>query len=119
MSHGKHDRAQETTTNAGGTGALTLAGATSGSRAFSTVKANGETFWGLIEYGSPVTQWEITKCTYNSGGNTITRDASVLSSSTGSAVSFSGAGAKTITDISPASKAMVADDNGDVTAPPD
>lgn len=112
MSHGKHDRVQETTTSAGGTGALTLAGASAGFRAFSSVKSNGDTFWGLITFGSPVTQWEISLCTYNAG--TVSR-GSVLSSSTGAAVSFSATGPKTITDIAPASKAIVEDNNGDVS----
>jgi hypothetical protein len=62
----KLDRVQETTTSTG-TGGLTLAGATTRMRAFSATMSNGDTAYCLIENQS-ANEWEISLCTYNSGG---------------------------------------------------
>ena len=111
MAHYKFDLVQETSTSTG-TGALTLAGAVTRRRAFSAVLSNADTCYVLIESASAA-EWEICLATYNSGGNTLSRGA-VLSSSTGSAVSFS-AGTKTISIVAPAAKSIVEDNNGAAT----
>lgn len=99
MAHKILDRVQETTTSTG-SGALTLAGATTRMLSFSAAGLiAGDTFWGLIEHAS-ATEWEIALCTYN--GSTITR-AAPLKSSTGAAVAFS-AGTKTISLVAPAAQ---------------
>lgn len=86
------DRVQETSTTAG-TGSFTLAGAASGFQTFSAGIGNGNTTYYTItlQGGS---EWEVGIGTYTSAGNTLSRDT-VLSSSTGSKVSFS-AGTKNV-----------------------
>jgi hypothetical protein len=100
MAHRILDRVQETTTSTG-TGALTLAGATSKMLSLSGAGfANGDTFWGLIEHATAA-EWEIALCTYASAGASSIARAAPLKSSTGAAVSFS-AGTKTISLVAPA-----------------
>ncbi len=107
MTHRILDRVQETTTSTG-SGALTLAGATSRMLGLSAAGfANGDTFWGLIEHATAA-EWEIALCTYSAGA--ITR-AAPLKSSTGSVVSFS-AGTKTVSLVAPAAKTPLADNTG-------
>lgn len=97
MAHWVLNRVQETTISTG-TGALTLAGAASKMLGFvASGVANGDTFLGLIEHATAA-EWELAVCTYNSAGTTVTRAATPLKSSTGSAVSFS-AGTKTISIV--------------------
>jgi hypothetical protein len=100
MAHRILDRVQETTTSTG-TGALTLAGATTKMLGFSAAGfSNGDTFWGLIEHATAA-EWEIALCTWSSAGaGSITR-ATPLKSSTGAAVAFS-AGTKTVSLVPPA-----------------
>lgn len=78
------DRVKETTTTSG-TGAITLAGAMTGFRAFSSVCAVGDTFYYALQAvdsnGNPTGAWETGIGTY-SATNTLTR--SFLASSTGS-----------------------------------
>ena len=84
MAHRILDRVQETTLGTG-TGALTLAGATTRMLGLSAAGfANGDTFWGLIEHATAA-EWEIALCTFSAGA--ITR-ATPLKSSTGATVSF-------------------------------
>lgn len=109
MAHRKYDLVQETSTSTG-TGAMALAGAPTRRRTFSSVLANADTAYVLIENASAA-EWEICLATYVSAGNQLSRGA-VLASSTGSTVSFS-AGTKTISIIAPASKSVVEDNNGD------
>jgi len=100
MAHRILDRVQETTTSTG-TGALTLAGATSKMLSLSGAGfANGDTFWGLIEHATAA-EWEIALCTYASAGAGSIARAAPLKSSTGAAVSFS-AGTKTVSLVAPA-----------------
>jgi hypothetical protein len=100
MAHRILDRVQETTTSTG-TGALTLAGATSKMLSLSGAGfASGDTFWGLIEHATAA-EWEIALCTYASAGAGSIARAAPLKSSTGAAVSFS-AGTKTISLVAPA-----------------
>lgn len=108
MAHVKADRVQETTTNSGGTGALTLNGAASAMRTFGAVMSTGDTCLALITLG---TQWEVSLCTFASGANTLTR-STVYSSSTGSLVNFA-SGTKTISIVAPAAANVVEDNNGD------
>ena len=86
------DRVQETSTTAG-TGSFTLAGAASGFQTFSAGIGNGNTTYYTITLQGG-TEWEVGIGTYTSAGNTLSRDT-VLSSSTGSKVSFS-AGTKNV-----------------------
>ena len=110
MAHIRADRIQETTTGTG-TGALTLAGAVSKFRAFSAVLADTDSCVCLIEHNSAA-EWEVSLCTYASGGNTLTRSTVYTSSNGGSLVNFS-AGTKTISLVATSSKQIVEDPNGD------
>ncbi|WP_260435504.1 hypothetical protein [Burkholderia cenocepacia] len=82
------DRVQETTTSTG-TGALSLAGAMTGFRTFSSVCANADTFYyglqAVTGAGVPSGNWEIGIGAYNASGNTLSR-TTVLASSNGGAV---------------------------------
>jgi len=77
------DRVRETTST-NGTGSVTLSGAVPGYQSFAAV-GNGNTTYYTITNG---TQWEVGIGTYSTSGPTLSRDT-VLSSSTGSKVSFS------------------------------
>lgn len=78
------NRVKETSTSTG-TGNITVAGAVTKFRAFSTVCATSDTFIYAIEHDT-ANEWEIGYGTYSSA-NTITR-TTLIDSSTGSAVSF-------------------------------
>lgn len=79
------DRVLETTTTTG-TGAITLAGAVPGYRAFSAVATtNGDTFYYTIAGG---TEWEVGLGT-RTGATTFTRDTVFSSSNAGALVNFS------------------------------
>ena len=104
------DRVQETSTTTG-TGTITLAGAVSGFQSFSAI-GNGNTTYYAIVGG---TEWEVGLGTYTSSGTTLSRDT-VLSSSTGSKVSFS-AGTKNVFVTYPASDSVYQDANNDAYAP--
>jgi hypothetical protein len=85
------DRVVETTTTTG-TGAITLAGAVTGYRAFSSKMSVGDTCFYTIEAidgsGNPTGEWETGFGTY-SATNTLTRTTVKDSSNSGSAVTFS------------------------------
>lgn len=86
------DRIKETST-ATGTGALTLAGAVTGFRAFSAVCTSpSDTCYYVIDDGAG--NWEVGLGTY-SAANTLTRTTVLASSNAGAAVSFS-AGTKQV-----------------------
>ena len=91
------DRVLETSTTTG-TGAITLAGAVTGFRAFSAVCATSDTVPYYIEAvdgsGVPTGDWETGLGTY-SAANTLTRTTVYASSNSGSAVSFA-AGTKRV-----------------------
>lgn len=80
------DRVKETSTTTG-TGALFLAGAVSQFITFSSVYANGDTFYYLIADQSG-TQWEVGLGTYTSTGNKLTRTTVYASTNSGSLVNF-------------------------------
>ena len=83
------DRVRETTTTSG-TGDITLAGAQTGYRTFSSVLTNGQTFYYVIADQGDA-NWEIGLGTYHSSGNTFTRTTVLASSNAGAAVNFTSA----------------------------
>lgn len=97
MAHIIADRVVETTMTTG-TGALTLAGAVAGYRAFSSVCSVGDTAECYVEgvdaFGVPTGEWETSVSTY-SAANTLTRTTVIASSNGGDAVNFS-AGTKRV-----------------------
>ena len=95
------DRVQETTSTTG-TGTLTLTGAVSGFQTFSSAIGNGNTTYYSI---TDSVNWEVGIGTVAAG--TLSRDI-ILSSSTGSAISFS-AGVKNVFVTYPADKAVTID----------
>lgn len=118
------DRVMETTTTTG-TGAVTLAGAVAGYRAFSAVCSNSDTAYYCIEAidanGNPSGEWETGLGTYSSGA--LTRTSVIASSNSNSAVDFS-AGTKRVF-ISETARALAVrdewtpnfNDDGDVYIP--
>lgn len=92
MAHVAGDRVKETTTTTG-TGAITLAGAASGFRAFSAIATNGDTVYYCIAHQSAA-EWETGLGTWGTGG-TLTRTTVIASSNGGAAVNFS-AGTKDV-----------------------
>lgn len=92
------DRVRENSTTTG-TGSLTLSGAVTGFQTFSTAIGNGNTTYYAIVSGS---EWEVGLGTVSAGA--LSRDT-VLSSSTGSKVSFS-AGTKDVFCTYPSNKSV-------------
>lgn len=80
------DRVKETTTTTG-TGNFALAGAVTGYQAFGDVMSNGDTTKVTVWNGSG--EWETVEVTYDSSGNSLSRDRVIDSSAGGSAVNFS------------------------------
>ena len=103
------DRVQETSTTTG-TGTLTLAGASSGYQTFSAGIGNGNTCYYTIQ--SDTGAWEVGIGTVGAG--TLAR-TTLISSSTGSAVSFSGT--LTVFVTYPAEKAIYQDASGNTFVP--
>jgi hypothetical protein len=95
------DRVQESSTTVG-TGTFTLLGANTGFSTLSAAIGNGNNTYYSIVGGS---QWEVGVGTVGAG--TLTRDA-VLSSSTGSLISFS-AGTKSVFVTYPAGRSVIQD----------
>lgn len=97
MAHRIYDLVAETATTTG-TGAFTVLGARTGSRAFSSVMSVGDTcdytIRAVDSFMQPTGEWESGVATY-SGINTLTRTIVTDSSNAGIAVSFS-AGTKTV-----------------------
>lgn len=102
------DRVRETTTTTG-TGTITLAGAVSGFRAFSTIGNANTTYYTIVGQGT--TEWEVGLGTYTLTGTTLSRDTVLASSNAGSKVVFS-AGTKDVFCDYPASKAIYDDASG-------
>ena len=103
------DRVQETSTTTG-TGTLTLAGASSGYQTFSAGIGNGNTCYYTIQ--SDTGAWEVGVGTVGAG--TLAR-TTLISSSTGSAISFSGT--LTVFVTYPAEKAIFQDAAGNTSVP--
>ena len=91
------DRIKERTATTG-PGALTLAGASTGYRAFSEVCANGDTAYYCIDSGTA--EWEVGLGTWSTGG-TLARTTVLASSNAGVAVDL-GAGIKDVFLTAPA-----------------
>lgn len=101
MAHIIEDRVRETTTTTG-TGAITLAGAATGFRAFSSVMTSpSDTCYYVISGGA---EWEVGLGTY-SAANTLTRTTVLRSSNANAAVSFS-AGTKDVYITVPGSEVL-------------
>ena len=103
------DRVQETSTTTG-TGTLTLDGASSGYQTFSAGIGNGNTCYYTIQ--SDTGAWEVGVGTVGAG--TLAR-TTLISSSTGSAISFSGT--LTVFVTYPAEKAIFQDAAGNTFVP--
>jgi hypothetical protein len=97
------DRVKETTTSSG-TGAITLAGTTSGYQAFSVIGDGNTTYYAIVD---PATgDWEVGVGTYTLAGNTLSRTTVLSSSNSGALVPF-GTGAKDVFVTYPASYAVL------------
>ena len=95
------DRVVETTTTTG-TGTLTLAGAKTGYRAFTSAFANADIVnYCILEGTGGSTAWEVGYGTFTSAGTTLTRN--LLASSTGSLISLA-AGTKDVFCTLPAAE---------------
>lgn len=109
MAHISADRVQETTTTTG-TGAITLAGAGTGYRAFASVMAASDTCYYTISGGA---EWEVGLGTFNT---TLTRTTVYASSNAGAAVNFS-AGSKNVFITAPARGIVEFEPNGTINVP--
>lgn len=98
------DRVLETTTTTG-TGAITLAGAITGYRTFTSVFADqDQVFYGLEAVdagGVPTGDWEVGSGTFTASGTTISRDVILASSNAGAVVTLA-AGTKRVFCDAPA-----------------
>jgi hypothetical protein len=103
------DRVKETTSTTG-TGTVTLDGAVTGFQSFSAVGDGNTTYYAITDVATG--DWEVGIGTYTSSGTTLSRDT-VLSSSTGSLISF-GAGSKDVFVTYPSEKGVWLDAAGDV-----
>lgn len=99
------DRVLETTTTTG-TGAITLAGATTGYQSFGSAIGNGNSTYYTIAINGG-TDWEVGIGTYTASGTTLSRDTVLASSNSGNLVNF-GAGTKDVFVTYPAAKAVFA-----------
>jgi hypothetical protein len=85
------DRVQETTTTTG-TGTVTLGGAVSGFRTFTSALADGDLVNYVIALGA---EWEVGEGTFTASGTTLSRTTVLASSNSNALVSFS-AGTKNV-----------------------
>jgi hypothetical protein len=92
------DRVKETTATTG-TGAYTLAGASTGYQSFSVIGDGNTTYYSVTDG----TNWEVGIGTYTASGTTLSRDTILESSNAGSAVNW-GSGSKDIFCTYPAEK---------------
>jgi hypothetical protein len=99
------DRVKETSST-GGTGTLTLAGASPGFQSFSVIGDGNTTYYTIVD--STNNTWEVGIGTYTASGTTLSRDTVLDSSSGGSAVSFA-AISKDVFVTYPASKSVYED----------
>lgn len=103
------DRVKETSLTQG-TGTLTLDGAFGGFQSFSSAIGDGNSTYYAIENES---RWEVGIGTYTSSSNTLSRDTVLKSSSGTSKIDISGVAI--VFCSYPADKAIVRDENGDVS----
>lgn len=89
MSFKYFDRVKETSTTTG-TGTLTLAGAVSGFRSFTSVFSDGDTmFYGIIDQSGA--NWEVGLGTFTASGTKLARTTIISSSNANAAVNFTSA----------------------------
>lgn len=100
------DRVKVTTTTTG-TGTYTLGSASTGFQNFAAI-GDGNTTYYTVTDG---TDWEVGLGTYTASGTTLSRDAIISSSNSGSAVNW-GAGSKDVFVTYPAERAVYADGSG-------
>lgn len=114
------DRVKETTTTTG-TGALALAGAATGFRAFSSVCSVSDTCYYAIQAvdanGNPTGDWEVGVGTYSAAA-TLTRTSVLSSSNAGAAVSLAAGTKQVWIDVPAAQIAALAKNgaNSDITS---
>ena len=72
-----------------GTGTITLGSTPTGFQSFASVGNGNTTYFAIVDSASG--DWEVNYGTYTSSGTTLSRNATPLSSSTGSLVNFTGA----------------------------
>lgn len=100
------DRVKETTVTTG-TGTLTLAGAVTGFRSFSSgIGANNTTYYAIAS--ATGAEWEVGLGTVGAGGTTLARTTILASSNAGSVVTLS-AGSKEVFVTYPAGKSVIMD----------
>ena len=103
------DRVKETSTTTG-TGAVTLLGTSGPYQAFSTIGNGNTTYYAIA--GQTTSEWEVGIGTYNSAGNTLSRDTVLSSSNSNALVTFS-AGTKDVFCTYPSEKAIYEEVNGE------
>jgi hypothetical protein len=96
------DRVKETTTTTG-TGAITLAGASSGFQSFAAIGDGNITYYTIA--ANVGTEWEVGIGTYTASGTTLSRDTVLSSSNSGSLVDFT-AGAKDVFVTQPSERTV-------------
>jgi hypothetical protein len=104
------DRVKESSTTTG-TGTLTLGGAAVGFQSFAVIGDGNTTYYAIVDSGTG--DWEVGLGTYTSSGTTLSRDAVLDSSNSGSAVNF-GAGGKDVFVTYPSSKSIYREANNSV-----
>lgn len=97
------DRVKETTITTG-TGAITLAGASTGYQSFSAIGNANTTYYTIA--GQTSSEWEVGIGTYTAVGTTLSRDTVLASSNSGSLVNFS-SGTKDVWCDYPAGRAVI------------
>ena len=109
------DRVKETTTTTG-TGSISLGGAVTKFKTFSSALSNADTTYYAIEQQGNTNEFEVGIGTYASIGNTLARTTILSSSNSNNAVDFS-AGTKNIFMTYPADKAVYEDASGNISIP--
>jgi hypothetical protein len=107
------DRVKETTTTTG-TGTVTLAGASTGYRSFSTIGNGNTTYYAIVD--NTAGAWEVGLGTYTSSGTTLSRTTVLSSSNSNNLVSFA-AGTKDVFVTYPSSKSVYLDSAGAINSP--
>jgi len=97
------DRVKVTTTTTG-TGTLTLGAAATGFQSFSVIGDANTTYYTITD--TITGDWEVGIGTYTASGTTLSRDAVLSSSNSGSLVSFS-AGSKDVFVVYPSERAVI------------
>ncbi len=97
-----YDRVMETTTTTG-TGTVTLLGAVSRYRSFSTVGNGNQTLYTIVQQNAGTNEWETGIGTYTSSGTTLSRTTVIASSNSNALVSFA-AGTKDVFVCNPSDR---------------